>query len=1227
MSRAERPPKGRAERPPLDKAVRDRVTRELGTTFLLEASAGTGKTHVLVERYVSCVLDPEAGSRDVRRVAAITFTEKAAGELRQRVRERFEQLAGEASPEAPRAALLQQALEALDDAPIHTIHGFAARLLREFPVEAGVDPAFEQLDALAGELEAGRLWETWLAELAGGESGGDEARGRLARLLRAGVRLDTVRDLALGSSGVFGERYDLEPVAAAPPEPDLAAGLSALATPVELLREFCATACSDPGDKGCSGALDLVERCERLMSEPSSAPDELAARLLRLPVKSSAGALGGRQGNWHGGAEGKAELWRRYSALGQAIAALRDSYATFVTGLAVAVADAFSRWAGATQLALGRLDFTDLLGCLRDLLAGDLAARAALQQRFDYVLVDEFQDTDPLQAEIVFYLCEREPVAADWRDVVLEPGKLFVVGDPKQSIYRFRRADIALYDEVKELVQSQPEGAGVVEVIRQNFRTTPALVEWANRVFEDVFGDDAEPGRQPHYVAVEPYRPPAAGPRVAVLLGREYAGRGAGGGAEQARRDEARAVAALLVAMHDGDADSWRVQDRDRESREDGRERTRESREDGSERTRDSREDGNERTRDSREDGSERTRAPRWSDVALLFRATTGLETYEQALREAGVPYRVEGGKTYFTRREVADALLCLRAADDPGDGPALYGALHSSLFGFSDDELFLFWAAGGVFDVFAARQPEGHDAIVTAMATLRELHRRSRECEPHELIAELVRRTRAAEFLAATGLDGGQAIANLEKLAEQARAFASAGGGGIGAFLPWAAEAGDSGGEQESQVDDEADVVHLSTIHKAKGLEYPVVVLVGGARAGGGGGRETVKPIVDRAGRRLAVKFKAELPGGAACDLEPAAYTLLNEREKEMAASELHRLLYVAATRARDRLVVSCFGKLTNQSGEAAAGVLLGGLAGSLPAAGAQPPADETEAGGLIVLPPGEAARRDGRDVSLDATELLAARDAWCAERAALLERARRPAPATSPSGLEHVDDEVRSGGPGAPPGRTRALALGAAVHRVMELCDLADDSTLASLAAAVAADLGQPDLAERAAELSRACWQAAPVRAAAASPEVHRELSVGALLEGVVVGGAVDLLYRDGGEWVVVDYKTDRAADAATLLERYAPQGAAYAAAVEAATGGVVREVVFVAAAAGGLPVSVPVDDALRARVAGEVSAALREGRAIRADGLGGAAEGDGADTEGEGRPSDAAGGLREG
>jgi ATP-dependent helicase/nuclease subunit A len=1172
------------ERAACDQDVRDLVTGDLGTTFLLEAGAGTGKTRVLVDRYVKCVLDEALGTGDVRTVAAITFTEKAAGELRQRVREEFEARAAEAEAGSDAADAIDRALAALDDAPISTIHGFAGRLLREFPVEAGVDPAFEQLDGLGSDIERARLWEEWLTELAAGDPSGEaveEATGRrvrdwLARLLRVGVRLDAVRELASGPKGVFGERYDLDPAPGPPPEPDLAAGLNGLMAPLASLRAFCATACFDHADKGFAAAMKLVEAAESLLAEPPADLDLLAAALYAPPAKSNPTAPGGNKGNWDAAAGGKDELQARYQAAVAVVTDLRNTYAEYVTGLAVAVADSFARWAGHVQVSLGRLDFTDLLGRLRDLLTGDLAARRALQQRFRYLLVDEFQDTDPLQAEIVFLLCEREPLAVDWRDVVLKPGKLFVVGDPKQSIYRFRRADISLYDQVKRLVDGQPRGTGVVTAISQNFRTTPAAVAWVNNVFADVFDVDKAEGRQPGYQWVEAYRPPADGPRVAVLLGREYGPRGAGE-ADAARLDEARALAALLLRMHGPDVARWYVQDRGVAGAAGAAEAA--------------------AAAGGAPPEGEPARPPRWGDVALLFRATTGLETYEQALREAGVPYRVDGGKTYFARREVADALLCLRATDDAADGPALYGALHSSFFGFSDDDLFLFWAAGGRFDLFVAEQPPGHEAIVAALGTLRALHERRVEWEPHEMAAELVRLARGTEFLAATGAGAPQAIANLEKLVERARAFSNAGGGGLGAFLSWAAEAGDAAGEGESQVDDEGDVVHLLTIHKAKGLEYPIVVLVGGALGGGGRGGD---PIVDRAARRLAIKLKAELPGAAARDLEPRAYTDLNANEKKMSGSEARRLLYVAATRARDRLVVSCFGKLTTKDGEPA-GVLLGAIAGALPAPSSAAPTEETEEGGLLVLPPTEPPERGEPQAAPDAATMVAARGAWLAEREALLAEARKPARATSPSGLEHVDEEVRSGGPGAPPGRARALALGSAVHRVMELCDLDDESSLPGIAAAVTLEGGWPDLAERAAALAGACWRAAPVRAAAASPEVYRELPIGALLNGAVVSGAVDLLYRNGDEWVVVDYKTDRGVDAGVLRERYTPQGAAYAVAVEAATEGVVGEVVFVAAAAAdGLVVTVPVDDELRALARSEVDAAVGEGRAVRADEL---------------------------
>ncbi len=445
----------------------------------------------------------------------------------------------------------------------------------------------------------------------------------------------------------------------------MAVELERLADPLERLAQYCATACGSSADKGYGAALRLVDAGRALLKRPLGDVDQVAAALYALPAKDTATAPGGAKANWSQAHGGKEELQARYRVVVAEVLALREAYADYLTALAVGVADSFSRWAGATQVALGRLDFTDLLGRLRDLLVHDRAARAALQARFRYLLVDEFQDTDPLQAEIVFFLCERAPEAADWRRVVLEPGKLFVVGDPKQSIYRFRRADIGMYDEVRRLVAGQPAGAGATEVIRQNFRTTPSVVQWVNNVFADVFDADREEGRQPGYEWVDPYRLPAEGPRVAVLLGDDYGT--AAGAADAARRAEARALAALLLEMRGSGAERWAVQDRDAQGDE------------------------------------EVWRAPRWGDVALLFRATTGLETYEQAFREAGVPYRVDGGKAYFARREVDDALLCLRAIDDPSDGPAVYGALHSSFFGFSDDELFLFWAAGGRFDLFSA--------------------------------------------------------------------------------------------------------------------------------------------------------------------------------------------------------------------------------------------------------------------------------------------------------------------------------------------------------------------------------------------------------------------------------------------------------------------------------------------------------------------------------------------
>ena len=649
---------------------------------------------------------------------------------------------------------------------------------------------------------------------------------------------------------------------------------------------------------------------------------------------------------------------------------------------------------------------------------------------------------------------------------------------------------------------------------------------------------------------------------MAVLLGDDFGS--AAGAAEAARRAEAQALAALLLAMHGEERDRWTVQDRE-------------------------------------PGGGTRRRGvarPRWGDVAILFRATTGLETYEQAFREAGVPYRVDGGKAYFARREVDDALLCLRAVDDPSDGPAVYGALHSTFFGFSDDELFLFWAAGGRFDLFAA-QPEAHAAVGAALATLRGLHERRAESEPHELAAELVRLARAAEFLAATGSGGAQAIANLEKLVDRARAFSGAGGSGLGAFLAWAAEAGDAAGEQESQVDDDGDVVHLLTIHKAKGLEYPIVILVGGALGGGGGGGE---PIVDReaATARDQAQGRAARRAGA----RPRAAAL----HRAQAAREAHggERGPPAAVRGGDACSRPA-GRLA-ASGTCATRTGLRRPCCWVPSStrcrrrrhrGRVRRGRTAGAAGASARGGRRAGRRAGRARPRRRQECVAG-------------PARRTARARAPGCAGHQPERARARRRGGPrrrprrpgrPGEGAGAGLGRPPHHGAVRPRRRGVGRAA--ATAVAAELERPDLARRGGRAGRrvlALGAGAGGRGRRSRRRLPRAPHRGARRRRRGQRRDRPRLPRRRrmGRRRLQDRPRRRARRAAR--ERYQPQGAAYALAVEAATGGVVREVCFVAARADGLVVRVPVDDELRERARGEVGAAAAAGRAVRPDELGG-------------------------
>jgi ATP-dependent exoDNAse (exonuclease V) beta subunit len=521
-------------------------------------------------------------------------------------------------------------------------------------------------------------------------------------------------------------------------------------------------ACVDPEkDLGFQQAERLIAWGEALL-ELADDTTELERRVLfRAPrVTRTAGA----KRNWSAPAA--------LAALKTAAGSLEDEVKLFAGALrdeviaqVVPLVEEFVTRYAERRRADGVADFDDLLVWARDLLRNP-EVRAYFHRRYRCVLIDEFQDTDPVQAELATLLTD---VGGDG---VPEPGRLVVVGDPKQSIYRFRRADIALYDDIKFGALADGQA-----LIQQNFRSVDGVLGFVNRVFDSAFGAGVR-GTQPPHVPLLPLRA-ACGTRAPVVV---VHGSGEATKADDVRDEEADRLAAVLEQAVR--TDPWTVCDP--------------------------------------VTGVERP--ARWRDCVILLPARTGIDLYVDALGARDIPHRAETRGEFFGAPEVAELIALLRAIDDPTDTLSIVATLRSRAFGCSDDDLLAYSiAAGGRIDYrFAGATAPA--SVVESLAIIGDLHRQRRGLS----LAELVRRTiEAAGYveLALAGDDGAQAAANVMKVADQARAFTVSGGGGLRAFTRWLDQQQDEEvGEAEASVSEESDdLVRLMTIHAAKGLEFPM--------------------------------------------------------------------------------------------------------------------------------------------------------------------------------------------------------------------------------------------------------------------------------------------------------------------------------------------------------------------------------------------------------------------
>ncbi|MDI3339804.1 MAG: UvrD-helicase domain-containing protein [Sphaerobacter sp.] len=1096
---------------PVDQATRDAIRGVLDRNFFVEAGAGTGKTTVLVDRIVAIL---RSGYATVDELVVITFTRLAAAELATRIRERLEAARADAATGEERARL-DEALAALPRARIETIHAFAAGLLRERPVEAGLDPGFEELDELSASLAFDEAYQEWLGQLLQGRP------EPVWRALNRGLELKHLREIV---EHVHQHRslLPLAPDAAA--APDVAGFLDRFEQDVAELEALLGR-CRNPDDHGARQIRALLARRDELRAARDD-PDALERVILHLPKIAQKGA----RGNW----ADPADCDRQKEICAELNAALDDLKqalrADAVAGL-VPLAEAFVRDYAARRRATGRAEFDDLLIWARDLLRDRPEVRRYFRERFRCILVDEFQDTDPLQVEILLYLCGEPPAGADgadWRALRPEPGRLFLVGDPKQSIYRFRRADLSVYDWVKRHVLPD-----ALCTITQNFRSLAGVIDWVNAVFAQVI--TPLDGVQAGYVALHAW--PQARldlPRAPVVVVHDQVV----GSADDVRRHEAAALVALIQQAVDG-AQGWPVRD----------------------------------------PGTGAVRPARWRDIAVLTPSRSGIERYEEVLAEAGIPYRHEGGRAFFRRQEVRELIHCLRAIDDPGDRLSLVAALRSGAFGCSDEEIFLAAdALRGQLD-YRVEPPAGHAAVADGLRTLRALAALRPRLPLPELVRAVLDETRLVEY-ALTLPQGEQAAANLLKVVDQARAFAAARGGGLRAFVRWLASVSDE--ERDSQEADadvaEAgdDVVRLLTIHAAKGLEFPIVALVNLQ----GRSPKSRPAIPDYAARRLHLRVGKQ--GGY---FETPGFAEAAEREQQHDAAEHDRLLYVAATRARDHLILPVILGCGAREKEHKPKGMLARLAPHLPAPQDGHPAAGADVDGCHLLAGVPASVRAAPEPASpppagDVETLLSARTQWQEERAALLARAGAGLRVTTASSVEAWGQHDAPNGeePREHLPRAAALAVGTALHAVMETLDLSGDGTIEATAKAMAAEAGVPDRAAEVAALARACLASDVVQRARAADRAAREVPFTLAVGDGFVEGRVDLLFREPDGLVLADYKTDAVApehiDA--RLAVYRNQAAVYAFAIARITGLPVKEVVFVFARAG-VERAIPVDPAL--------------------------------------------------
>ncbi len=886
---------------------------------------------------------------------------------------------------------------------------------------------------------------------------------------------------------------------------------------LEQCRALAALAaqCTRPGDNLVRSLRPLMDLVSRPCDE-----DTLEARLAKLPRDIARNFRKG-SGNFAPGVSRQQVLDAVDALLPDLDNFRRDAGADFAAALNQEMQRLVTTYTDLKKRA-GKLDFLDLLLLVRDLVRGNREVRNYLQDRFARIFVDEFQDTDPLQAEILILLAAGDPAENDWLKVTPLAGKLFVVGDSKQSIYKFRRADVVLYERACAALAAR----GVARLhLTRSYRAVPPIQQLVNAAFAPEMTGDLL-GGQARYAPLEPYTPAyGAQPAIVVLPAHSPYG------LQRIKKEKIDACLPGAIAGYIEwlvNESGWQVRDRDG------------------------------------------ARVPlRAQHICVLFRRFVNYgadisREYTQALEARSIPHLLVGSKSFYHREEVETVRVALAAIEWPDDELSVFGTLRGSLFAIPDDLLLRFRLEGGGRRLHPFRRPAdglpaGFTPIVQALGILADLHRGRNRRPVADTINELLEATRAhAGFTLRRA--GSQALANVYRICDLARTFELTGGISFRGFVEELAAQAEKSESTEAPVLEEAsDGVRLMTVHSAKGLEFPVVIL---ADMTAKLAREAAERFVD--GSLCATRL-----------LGAAPWELLENEQNEHARelAEGVRVAYVAATRARDLLVVSAVGDEERQGWldplnkavfptrgkhrEKAAAPGCPAFAGDRTVLERPPehlgmdedsvcPGMHTPQAGehrvvwwdptmlRLDVSPGIGLRQEdilAPEPAVRAAEGLARYREWQAKRAHTIGRGQAPAfRIVSPTvGIEDPPEwrpaQIESVA-AAPSARAGGARFGILVHAILRDLDLrGTPAQIAALARVHARLLDAPAVqAEAAAAAVEAAWAHPLLERARAAARCHRELPFHlTLADGRLLEGVIDLAFIEQERWVIVDFKSD--------------------------------------------------------------------------------------------------------